>query len=512
MRVEQEESSLPTTNAQNYNNSTSDSESSIIVVGAGPAGASAAYYLALAGIKVTVLDESVFPREKICGDFVSPGSIVELQRIGVADLAAFKRSNVIDRATIYVGGKELVAGGFPSVRDLPNFSRIIRRNLLDSLVLGAARKAGARFIEGFRVTDYKVDAEGVTITATGSKGLQTFRASLLIGADGNNSIIARNLRGSAWPEAESAIVARGYFEEVSGNPNEANVFYDKDSFPGYSWLFPTCKHEANVGIGIVLGANPPAENPIDLLKKFISNDEGMRSRLEHAKLKGEIQVSQLNLHDPKMPLVGDRVMLVGEAAGLINPYNGEGIQFGLKSGRWAAETVIALKGDYSEEALSAYSKRVGDELDYGFKVSELLLKLLRNRNLNYAWLRWIELMGEKSKIDPHYARLTSAILSGMIFPDQEEANETLIGTLQEAALSVGVKTFSEVLNEPSKVPQAAISLAQTGFEIVRYAAQDPFSALLWGLNAATKVLEVSAEAAEKAVKVAANDQTRKQQQ
>ncbi len=500
------------TDNQKSKNSTSDFESSVIVVGAGPAGASAAYHLAQAGVKVTVLDEKSFPREKICGDFVSPSSIAELQKIGIADLPAFKRTNVIDRATIYVNGKEVVAGTFPSVGDLPRFSRVIQRSVLDSWVLEAAHNAGARFLEGFRVTDYAVDSEGVKVTATTIKGTQTLRARLLICAEGNNSVIACKLRGSVWPEDESAIVARAYFEEVSGNPNEANVFYDKDSFPGYSWLFPTGKHEANVGVGLVLGANPPAENPKELLKKLISNDAGMHSRLEHAKLKGEIEVSPLNLHDPKMPVVEDRVLLVGEAAGLINPYNGEGIQFGLKSGRWAGETVVALKGDYSKVALSAYSKRVEDELGYGFKVSELLLKLLRNRNLNYAWVRWIELMGEKSKIDPQYARLTSGILSGMIFPNQEEADEALIGTLQEAARSVGVETFSAVLNEPSKAPQAAINLAQTGLEIIQYAAQDPFSAFLWSVDAASKVFEVSAKAAEKTVKTVANDQKPKQQE
>ena len=418
---------------------------------------------------------------------------------------------MINHATIYANGKELVSGAFPSIADLPSFSRVVKRSLLDNLVLEAACKAGARFIEGLRVTNYTVDAEGVTVEASGNKDRRILRGSLLIGADGNNSVIAQKLRGSVWPQDESAIVARAYFEEVSGNPNEANVFYGTECFPGYSWLFPSGRHEANVGLGLVLGADPPAGNPNDILENLIKNDAGMRSRLEHAKLKGTIEVSPLNLHDPHMPIFEDRLLLVGEAAGLINPYNGEGVQFGLKSGRLAAETVIANRGNYSKEALSTYGKRVEDEFGYGFKVSELLLKLLRNRNLNYAWIRWIELMGEKSKIDPHYARLTSGILSGMIFPDQEEANEALLGTLQEAALSVGVETVTAVLNEPSKVPQAAISLAQTGLGIVQYAVQDPFNAFLWSLNAASKALEVSAKAAEKTVGTAQDDQTKTQQ-
>ncbi|MCL4430581.1 MAG: geranylgeranyl reductase family protein [Chloroflexi bacterium] len=479
------------THGQN-NSPESEFESYVVVVGAGPAGATTAYHIASAGLNVIVLDKQHFPREKICGDFVSPGAIKELQKMHVTDSPSFKKTNLIDRATIYLSGKELVAGSFPEVLDLPKFSRVIPRKVLDSLILESARNAGARVLEGYQVTDFQVDKEGVTVTANSSKVTQTFRASLLIGADGNNSIVARILRGSEWPKSERAIVARGYFEEVAGKPNEANVFYANDSFPGYSWLFPMGKHEANVGVGLVLGASPPAENPKDLLTKLISSDAGMRSRLEHAKLKGDIEVCPLNLRDPQMPIVGNRVMLVGEAAGLVNPYNGEGIQFGLLSGRWAAEAVVASKGDFSEQALSAYSKRIEDELGYGFKISELMLGLLRNRNLNQAWLRWIELMGQKSKTDPEYARLTSGILSGMIFPNQKDTAKALTGTLQEAALSVGVTTFTDILNDPSKLPQSAITITQTGLAVAQYAVQDPFGALTWGMDAAAKIAEIAA--------------------
>jgi flavin-dependent dehydrogenase len=323
---------------------------------------------------------------------------------------------------------------------------------------------------------------------------------LLIGADGNNSVIARILSSGQWLKTEKAIVARGYFEEISGRVDEANVFYGNDSFPGYSWLFPAGKHEANVGVGLVLGASPPAENPKDLLIKLINSDAGMLSRLQYAKLKGDIEVGSLNLHDQQATIVGNRVMLVGEAAGLVNPYNGEGIQFGLLSGRWASETVVSSKGNFSEQALSAYQKRVEDELGYGFSVSELMLGLLRNRNLNQAWLRWIEIMGNKSKTDPEYARLTSGILSGMIFPNQEATAKALTGTLEEAALSVGVTTFSDMLNDPSKLPQSAINLTQTGLIAAQFAAQDPFGALTWGMDTASKLVGIAATVSKQTLK------------
>jgi menaquinone-9 beta-reductase len=272
---------------------------------------------------------------------------------------------------------------------LPRFSSVIKRKVLDTLIVEASRSCGAQVLEGCRVTAYQIGDEGVTVTANDHKRTRTFRARLIIGADGNNSLIAQTLMGASWSQTESALVACGYFEVIEGLPLEANVFYTNDSFPGYSWLFPTNKTEANIGVGLVGGATPPAENPKDLLLKLIANDAGMHSRLQNARLKGKIKVSSLNLHDSKAPLVGNRVMLIGEVAGLVNPFNGEGIQMGLLSGRWAAETVVSCmaNGDFSEQALSAYKKRVEDELGYGFKVSKLMLGLLRNRNLNYAWLR-----------------------------------------------------------------------------------------------------------------------------
>ena len=217
----------------------------------------------------------------------------------------------------------------------------------------------------------------------------------------------------------------------------------------------------------------------------------MRRRLEHAKLKGDLEVCSLNLYDRQLPIVGNRVMLVGEAAGLVNPFNGEGIQFALLSGRWAAEALVGAN-DFSEQTLSAYKQKVEAELEYGFKVSELMLQLVRNRNLNPIWLRALEIMGQRSKTDPEYATLTSGILSGMIFPDQEATAKVVTGALTEAAISTGLTTFNEILKEPSKLPQATFRITEAGIEFARYATQDPFGFLTWGMDAALKMAEMTA--------------------
>ena len=473
----------------------------VLVVGAGPAGATAAYYIALAKKSVILLDKEHFPRQKICGEFVSPGSIRELKKMGITNLPTFKDNIRINQAVIYLNGKEMNSGKFPLVSDMPQYGQVMHRTLLDSLILEVARNAGVRALEGFKVTGFKVENRGVTVTANGAKGSRTFRTRLLIGADGNDSAIANLMRGGPVPKENQAVVARGYFENVAGLPNEAGIFYGNDSFPGFSWIFPIKTNEANVGVGTILDVSPKAEQPKTLITKLINNDAGMRSRLEHATLKGEISESTLNLYDPKFAIVGNRVMLVGEAAGLINPFNGEGIQFALLSGRWASEVVAtASSSDFSEQALSAYSKRVEDELADGFRVSVLMLQLIRNRNLNPLWLKALEIMGDRSKKDPEYARLTSGILSGMIFPNQEIANKIVNGVLQEAAVSTGTTVFTDMLSNPSKAPQVVFRITETGIEVAKSAAQNPLSALTWGMSTATKMVEMAATISKQVIK------------
>ena len=487
----------------NGENQTSKTEfdCDVLVAGAGPAGATAAYYIAKSGRSVIVLDKHSFSRDKAGSDFLSPGALRELEKIGITNLPAFIEANILNQASIFLNGKELVSGKFPSLSDMPRYGQVVPKKLLLGSILETAKKAGAKVLEGFQVNGFKVESEGVTVTANKGKGAQSFRTRLLIGADGNNSAIASSLRGAPWPKENQAVVVRAYFENVAGLPNQADIYYANDSFPGYSWVFPVNKSEANVGVGTILETVPSAENSEALLTKIIKNDAGMHSRLENATLKGDVSVSTLNLYDQKLPVFGNRVMLVGETAGLVNPFNGEGIQFALESGRWAAEAAAnANANDFSAQTLSAYGKRVDDELGEGFRVSALMLGLVRNRNLNPVWLKALEIMGDRSRKDPQYAILTSGILSGMIFPDQKTTAKIVVGVLQEAALSTGATAFAEMLNNPAKAPQVVFKITETGIEVARYAAQDPLGLLTWGMEAATKMAETAAEVTKQVLK------------
>src|SRR5208283_3655674 len=129
-----------------------DLDAEVIVVGGGPAGATAAYYLAKGGRRVTVLDRQIFPRDKVCGDFVGPAAIKELQDMGIPELADIKDANVIETARVFLDGEELISAPMPKLSAMPEAGRIIPRKTLDAWIFGAARKAGATTIENALVT------------------------------------------------------------------------------------------------------------------------------------------------------------------------------------------------------------------------------------------------------------------------------------------------------------------------------------------------------------------------
>jgi geranylgeranyl reductase family protein len=479
-------------------NVTTQKATDVIIVGAGPAGTCAAYYLASTGIKVTLLDKASFPREKIAGDMISPGAIRELKNMKITSLSEF---NKVDRAGIYLNGKKLMAGLFPEYPDLTSYSVIVPRIVLDGLTLDAAKNAGATVVEGFNVTDFQVDSNGVTVMGEQQNEKFTLKSRLLIGADGHNSVIAKKLRGTQWPENHKAVVARGYFENVTGAANQGGVYYNDDDFVGYSWIFPLDMNRANVGIGLLLDATPATKTPKELLMEHIKNDEGMKKRLEKAELKGDLKVSELNMYDSTMPLVSDRVMLSGEAAGLINGFNGEGTYFALLSGKWAAETAIKciFKNNLSKEALSAYPERVDDELGYGLKVSNLMLSLVRNRSLSPVWMKTLEIIGDRSRKDPEYAKITGAILSGMVFPNQQVTYKILAGVIQEAATSTGFETLAEMLKNPETIPCNMLKMTHVGINVAKDAIENPVDFIEWGLGNAARMFELATEVSKKLI-------------
>ena len=363
-----------------------------------------------------MVDRAAFPRDKVCGDFVGPAALAELADLGVTGTEAFGATNTIGECALHVDGDQLGALAIPQVDGLPAYGRVIPRRRLDAWILDAARRAGATVLDGRKVTAIERAPDAVTVHGHSEAGPWQLRTRLLLGADGSNSIIARALRGTMPPRQDRILAVRAYFDNVVGPPGRADICLCSDSFPGYSWLFPCGGGQANVGVGMVVSTYPQTgRNLRELLLRLIAADPALRHRLRGARIRGKILGCPLTTYNPRLPLVGDRIMLLGDAAGLINPLNGEGIQYALHSARWAADVAAdrLSSGRLDAASLAGYEQRVHHSLRQDMAFSRLIVQFIRNRTLNPFWLRALRMIASRASTDPNYAYRAACVVTGL---------------------------------------------------------------------------------------------------
>jgi menaquinone-9 beta-reductase len=392
-------------------------DADVLIVGGGPSGSICANYLAKAGNKVILIDSENFPRDKICGDFVSPISLNELKEIGIWELDDFERTYVITGATVHLNGLSLISKNLPEMEGLPDYGRVIPRVKLDNWLVEAAKKNGVQVITPCRLENYSINTNSVTIDCDQEGRKRYFTVKLIVGADGSYSKVARLLNGRN-PLPENKIVAvRAYFENVNCKSQQAELFFSSKSFPGYYWFFPVSPTTANVGVGMMLENFPKEEISLKkLLLDIIENDESFKSKIGDGKLEGKIVGFPLSIYDPNETIVKDRLLLIGDAAGLVNPINGEGIQHAIQSGRWAAESIAEClkKNNLTANSLKSYETKVKREIGFDMSISIVVMKFIRNRNLNPLWLTLLLIMIEQAKKDEKYADIAGGILAGMV--------------------------------------------------------------------------------------------------
>ena len=438
-----------------------------VVVGGGPAGAAAAARLAARGFTTIMVDRATFPRDKVCGDFVSPAALAELADLGVTGTGAFGATNAISDCALYVDGDPLGVLAIPQVGGLPAYGRVIPRRHLDAWILDAARRAGATVLDGRKVTAVERAPDAVTIRGHSAAGPWQLRTRLLVGADGSNSIIARALRGTVPPRQDRILAVRAYFDDVSGPADQADICLCTDSFPGYYWLFPAGGGQANVGVGMLVSTYPQAgRNLRELLLRLIAEDASMRRRLGGARMDGKILGCPLTTYNPRLSLAGDRVMLVGDAGGLINPLNGEGIQYALHSARWAADVASdCLSSDRLDAgSLHRYQQRVQRSLAQDMAFSRLVVQLIRNRHLNPVWLRALRIIASRTKTDPDYAYRVGCVVSGLTPATKTLGLSVAAKTARQAILSArsGASKHHPGRPRPSGCPATAPSQSKIG--------------------------------------------------
>ncbi|MDC3001201.1 geranylgeranyl reductase family protein [Actinomycetota bacterium] len=316
-------------------------QTDVLVVGAGPAGSAAAAWAARAGLDVTLVDAETFPRDKPCGDGLTPRAIAELDALGASQWITTRARNAGLRAAGF--GQTLYLpwpGG-----SLPNYGSAAPRLQLDDAIRKVALEAGVTPVEGLRATDVDRDERGCVIAVVFTdeeKNATRIHCNRLIVADGVRSQLGRVLgrewhRSTAYGVAARAYISSGRSDdpwisshlELRGTQNEL--------LSGYGWIFPLGDGDVNIGVGTLATDKHPADVNLRQLTQHYTDQQR-----EEWELDGELRATwsaMLPMGGAVSGVAGPNWMLVGDAAGCVNPLNGEGIDYGLETGHLAAHVL-----------------------------------------------------------------------------------------------------------------------------------------------------------------------------
>ncbi|MET7311863.1 MULTISPECIES: geranylgeranyl reductase family protein [unclassified Streptomyces] len=342
----------------------SGEEADVIVVGAGPAGSSAAFHLAKAGIDVLLLEKAHFPREKVCGDGLTPRAVHQLIRMGV-DIKApgWTRS----RGMRWVAGDHQVHIDWPALGRYPDFGLSRSRHDFDDILARHAVGAGARLRNGVKVTGPVTDRAGriTGVTATvGAKEPVVFHAPIVIAADGASARLALAMGLQRDKSKQIATAARRYYRSPERSQEEylelwADLrFPGSDHYlPGYGWIFPMGDGRVNVGLGALPHRRHGTADLRATLDQWLARaPHAWGLREENAE--GPVRSAALPLGFNRHPLYTRGLLLVGDSGGMISPWNGEGIGQAMEAGEVAAESAaLALArppGPGRERVLHGY--------------------------------------------------------------------------------------------------------------------------------------------------------------
>ncbi len=353
----------------------------VLIVGAGPGGSTAAFLLARRGWKVLLLDRARFPREKTCGDGLTPRAVMTLQRLGLEEKVAAQAFQV-NRARLYAApDADLDLPFNPFVAPLPPHGYVLPRFFLDDLLRHEAQEAGAlleedAFVQG--VIQEKKVVRGVW-GRLGERPCK-WHAQVTIVATGA-SIKLHKALGLLRSAPHDVIAARGYWQGVDGLKPRFEFFFTTDVSPGYAWIFPVKEDMANIGVGVFAPPGREAPHPTHLLRRFLENHDEIRQRLATAKRIGDIRSYPIRTDYPSHPVCGPGWLMVGEAAGLVNPATGEGIDLAMESAILAADAVhqaLSQKG----HVLCSYTHRLRRTFARTFKgLRRLRPRVMRPRAL-----------------------------------------------------------------------------------------------------------------------------------
>ncbi len=362
----------------------------VVVVGAGPGGAAAAAHLAARGRDVIVLEKDTFPRDKVCGDGLTPRVIRELLDLGLEDEAhgrapGFKRN----RGLRINGGHTTMELPWPELDDWPNWGGCSPRMVFDETIARTAVQRGAALAQGHAVTRplWRDPAEsrvtGVAWKTRDGREGQVL-APVVIAADGAGGPMAKHLGVHRRPERPMAVAARGYYRSPRSDDEWISSYLDLTDadgnlLSGYGWVFPLDDGTMNVGLGLLSTSREyQAVNYRRLLESWATGMAADGWGTEPSALEGPIRTGPIPMGFNHTPLHQRGVLLVGDSGGMVNPFNGEGISYAMEAAQLAAEVADAALVTRRTSDLERYDRELRRRIGGYYTLGRVFAELVGN--------------------------------------------------------------------------------------------------------------------------------------
>ena len=361
----------------------------VVIVGGGPSGSACAYWLAHAGWSVCLIEKKHFPREKTCGDGLTPRAVHQLSEMGLEGIVAANGHKYNGLRAFGFGAS--LEMNWPEHPIFPNYGYTITRFNLDGLVAENAAKYGADVLNGVEALDLLeptpgnegglVGASGVVVKDKDTGATTEIRGRYLVIGDGQNSRLGRELgvtRNRDWP---MGMALRGYYTSDRHDEPWIESHLDiRDTngevVPGYGWIFPLGDGRVNVGVGLLsTGGAWKGVNTTKLQEYFVAQVADAWG-LSDGTCLGPPTGGRLPMGLSIGPRVGANTLTIGDATGMVNPFNGEGIAYGYESGRLAASVLGEALLANDPSALRLYEERLQEAYGDYFKVARGFVRLI----------------------------------------------------------------------------------------------------------------------------------------
>jgi menaquinone-9 beta-reductase len=416
----------------------------VIVVGAGPAGSSTAYYLAAAGLDVLLLEKTSFPREKVCGDGLTPRAVKALTGMGLP--VRQEDGWLLNKGVRFIGGGGRIELAWPELSAFPGYGATRTRLDFDQILAGHAVKAGARLLENMTVTGPRMDERtgritGVTARETGPQAggsERTFGGRVVVAADGNSSRLSVSMGLHKRDDRPLGVAVRTYYATPRHDDEYSEVWLDlwdgEQLLPGYGWIFGMGDGTSNVGCGLLNTSGAFGHTDYRLLLqrwlKAMPAEWGLAEESRTQPVRGAALPMGFN----RTPHYTRGLLLAGDAGGMVNPFSGEGIAYAMESGEIAARSIVQALSRRTaagtEKVLQAYPAALKSEYGGYYTLGRTFVKLIGKP----SFIQFATRHGIKR---PAVMRMTMKLVCNLTEPRDGEAADRVINALSKVTPALG---------------------------------------------------------------------------